>query len=87
MEINYEEYDIEKSAEHQEEYCKERQFPLFAPYQGRCFSCHNNIYKPIQKQRFYLGTQKQFYISGITTETASKTLITGCPHCGRSFCD
>lgn len=43
--------------------------PLFAPEDGFCWSCHQQIY------------------TRISLERAGSDLITGCPHCSRSYVD
>ena len=53
----------------QKSYCKTKGLPHFAPTNGICWNCRNNIFKKIS-----------FY-------QAATTLITGCPHCHRSYCD
>ena len=37
-------YDISKAAKAQEKYCTEKGYPHFAPHNGKCFSCGQNIY-------------------------------------------
>ena len=64
--------------EAQEKYCKSKDIPHFAPESGICFRCGKNIYEPYERD----GN-----IEGIDVETAGKFLITGCPHCIKSFCD
>lgn len=76
-------YDIPKSIEAQKKYCEEKKAPHFAPQSGRCWSCNQNIYAPIEKPAWNGGTRT----SGITVEKAGSGLITGCPHCNRSYCD
>ncbi len=73
-------YDIPKSIEAQKKYCEDNKAPHFAPQNGRCWSCGNNIYAP--KERQNCGTP-----SGITVEKAGSELVTGCPHCYRTYCD
>jgi len=63
------EAQIRKKIEAQRLYCQERMLPHFAPPDGKCWSCGNDIYLTI------------------TLETASNSLITGCPHCHKSYCD
>lgn len=62
----------------QKMFCKVNDMPHFAPINGRCYRCGKNIYEPYEKKG-------ETY--GIDAETAGKFLITGCPHCNRSFCD
>jgi hypothetical protein len=74
-------YDISKAAKAQEKYCTEKGYPHFAPRNGKCFSCGQNIYS--EKGRTRSGEEWQ----GISVERASKKLITGCPFCNRTYCD
>lgn len=54
--------------------CKAKGYPHFAPEDGRCFRCGKNIYQ-------------NYDHSGVSLERAGRELITGCPHCNRSYCD
>lgn len=68
----------------QAQYCKDRQVPHFAPQNGRCWSCNQDIYSTARRKwngRFE-GESK-----GISVEKAGRELVTGCPHCYRSYCD
>lgn len=76
------EFNIQDSIKRQKEYCDAKGVPHFAPYDGRCHKCGGQIYS--QKER-YAGGRK--YFTGINTEKAGTTLVTGCPHCNYSFCD
>jgi hypothetical protein len=78
------EYNIDKSVNAQKEYVKETQSPHFAPTSGRCWSCSKNIYKEYSHINLY--TQSE-YSTGIDVEQAGRALVTGCPHCNRSYCD
>ena len=71
-------FDHSKSVEAQREFCKEKGYPHFAPSNGICYNCRKDIYTQIDH-----GTFK----SGLSYERASSELITGCPHCHRSYCD
>lgn len=71
-------YDTIEAVKAQKKYCEERGFPHFAPLNGKCYSCNRDIYQPMQKGKFQ---------SGVTVEAAGNNLITGCPHCNRSYCD
>lgn len=73
------EFNILKAREAQEKYCIEHKVPHFAPMDGICYKCHRNIYEEIEQP---YGAK-----TGISVEKASKGLITGCPHCNRSYCD
>ena len=63
----------------QKDYCKENKEPHFAPENGICWKCNRNIY-----QNYDRGN---VITDGVTLESASKHLITDCPHCHRSYCD
>lgn len=71
-------YDIRKSCEAQAKYLRDTGTPDFPPANGRCWRCGKNIYEQIDH-----GTYK----SGISVEEASTRLVTGCPHCHRSYVD
>ena len=71
-------FNTAKAIEAQRKYCKEKGYPHFAPYDGRCYSCNKDIYSEIDH-----GTYK----TGISVESAGSELIIGCPHCNRSYCD
>ena len=45
----------------------------FAPSDGKCYRCNNNIYENTSTT------------SGYSVERASREMITGCPHCHYSF--
>jgi len=74
------EYDVVKARDAQSKLIKEKEFPYFPPSTGVCYSCGKNIYEAIKSPHGY-------YSTGITVESAGKGLITGCPHCHRSYCD
>ena len=63
----------------QKKYCDKSGAPHFAPSSGRCFNCNRNIYDD------YVINGRDS--KGITLESAEKELVTGCPHCNRSYCD
>lgn len=64
-------FDIAKAIEAQKIYSFARALPVFAPSDGKCWKCNKNIYSE----------------GGVSVEKASTELITGCPHCHRSFVD
>jgi len=72
-------FDIAKSCEAQTKLCVEKDYPHFAPMDGRCYACHRNIYAEIDNGNGYK--------SGHSFEKASTGLITGCPHCHTSYCE
>lgn len=61
--------------EAQAKYCKDQQAPHFAPEDGFCWSCGNQIYADAGRSH------------GRDISYASTELVTGCPHCHRSYCD
>lgn len=69
-----------KSVKAQEEFCKEKGVPCFAPYDGLCFRCGSDIYNDIEYPNGYV-------LKGISFEHASHSMVTGCPFCHFSFCD
>lgn len=71
-------YDINKSIIAQQKYCEDNNLPHFAPDNGYCWFCNRNIYTKCE----YVG-----HNTGISTMSAKNHLVTGCPHCNRSFCD
>jgi hypothetical protein len=82
-------YDVSQAAKAQGEYCQVKGYPHFAPSSGVCWKCHQNIYKPIEHDQRDWQTHEITgkYITGISVEKASTELVTGCPHCNRSYCD
>ncbi len=73
-------YNTDLALKAQAKLCEERGIPNFAPgLDGKCYRCNRDIYRPVDH-----GNGR---ITGITVETASKTLVTGCPHCNYSFVD
>lgn len=61
--------------EAQKKYAQKNKTLWFAPSNGICFSCGKNIFHSTQ------------WSQGITLEMATNEIITGCPHCFRTFCD
>lgn len=78
-------YDIQQSIKAQEKYCEEHEAPHFAPKTGRCWSCNQNIYAP--GHHVWKGKSDGRESAGISVEKAGRELVTGCPHCHRSYCD
>lgn len=76
-------YDIQKATEAQKEFAISKYAPFFPPLSGLCWSCSENIYLP--KEVYRKG--KVVGYSGITVKRAGEKLITGCPHCNKSFVD
>ena len=73
-------FDPEKAHNAQEAYCREKMYPDFAPSNGKCWKCGQNIYLPGKNRNGYQSL-------GISVERAGRELITGCPHCNWSFCE
>ncbi len=94
---NTETFNTQKAIEVQENYCKENSVPHFAPRSGRCYTCSENIYEQLHgyserlkggRYRFVrTSSDGKGWVSGISVEKATVGLITGCPHCSRSYCD
>jgi len=82
-------FNASEAIKAQGEYCKENDVPYFAPGNGRCYKCHQNIYEPIIHERkdYKTGEVVASHTTGISVEEAGSELITGCPHCNRSYCD
>ncbi|OKP91887.1 hypothetical protein A3844_01880 [Paenibacillus helianthi] len=78
-------YDVQESIKAQEIYCEENKAPHFAPKTGRCWSCNQNIYAP--GHHVWKGKSDGRESAGISVEKAGRELVTGCPHCFRSYCD
>jgi DNA-directed RNA polymerase subunit RPC12/RpoP len=75
-------FDPKESALAQTKLCNDEKIPHFAPRDGRCYDCGQNIYKEIKHER---GAYK--WVTGISVESAGKSHITSCPHCSHSYCD
>ena len=75
-------YNVTQALIAQENYCETKGCPHFAPYDGVCFSCHRQIYAPIEHEY-----RSQKWKSGYSVEYASSHLVTGCPHCSSSYVD
>ena len=71
------EFNNEKAGDAQKKFQKENGFPDFAPRDGYCWSCKKDIYSEIDHGK---------YKTGKSVEEASSQLITGCPHCNRTYC-
>ena len=71
-------FNVNKAAQAQKELQASKNYPDFAPISGKCWSCGKNIYEQIDHGK---------YKTGISVEKASTELVTGCPHCNRSYCD
>lgn len=73
-----ENFNVREACEAQSKLCNAKSYPDFAPSDGVCYACNKNIYKEIDH-----GSYK----TGVSVERATNELITGCPHCHRSYCD
>ncbi|HEX3026393.1 MAG TPA: hypothetical protein VHR42_04095 [Clostridia bacterium] len=88
------EFNVSKAISAQADYCNRTDAPDFAPLNGRCWKCHRNIYEQVgwkiengRRIQVPLDSPELQHITGIDVEKAGKTLVTGCPHCNRSYCD
>lgn len=92
------EFNTSKAITAQKKYCEEHGAPHFAPHDGICFVCNQNIYENLHGYSERMkGGRYQFIhtnpdsekgrYSGVSVEKASQELITGCSHCHRSYCD
>ncbi|WP_411955120.1 hypothetical protein ACKXGF_04990 [Alkalibacillus sp. S2W] len=80
-------FDVVEASNAQKHYCNENNAPHFAPQSGRCWNCGSNIYEAKQKVMAKGTEYEREVTTGITVEEASNSLVTGCPHCNRSYCD
>lgn len=67
--------EIKQACADQAALCKEMGYPNFAPLDGRCYRCYNNVYQDIERD------------GRIVKGYSGKEHVTGCPHCHRSYCD
>lgn len=80
-------FDPQESARLQKQYCENTGAPHFAPNSGVCWKCNKNIYEELPKVYHNLDGSTKTIMCGISTEEAENQLVTGCPHCNRSYCD
>lgn len=91
-------FDHARAHAAQKAYCAEKRFPLFAGGGGRCSSCRRNVYDRQTTSHHQRSAvmedgglvdigEATEHVTGISVEEAGRTLVTGCPHCHRSFCD
>ena len=86
------EFNIGASIKAQSEYCEREGAPHFAPRDGNCWNCRSNIYEP-RHWKFEMGRgiraskEAATLTTGIPLDKAASRLVTGCPHCNRSYCD
>ena len=76
-------FDRRKASEAQEKYCETNGCPYFAPSDGWCWACGRNIYDKVE----HTMSNGETYYTGVTIAGAGSFLITGCPHCKRTYCD
>ena len=76
-------FNIAVAADAQARYCVEARSPLFAPGKGTCWNCGKNIYKAHR----HVTRDGREYTTGYAVQEAEGRLITGCPHCHKSFVD
>lgn len=86
------EFNVMKAADAQKEYQKRTGSPDFPPRFGSCWSCRRNIYELYYWKREggmnIKGSESDHtHKTGISVEEAGERLVTGCPHCNRSYCD
>jgi len=90
--------EISECAKSQSDYQNKNGYPDFAPHSGICWNCNKNIYQNVGYKDnpdapYSRGTECNIdgemvdRVYGISLERASTELITGCPHCNRSYCD
>ena len=79
-------YDSEKANSNQVKLCKEKGYPHFAPSRN-CWNCKRDIFQPWTRMMKNWEGKEVEVTTGIKTEEASSSHITGCPHCNRSYCD
>ena len=102
MEQKTSDFDVEKSISAQAEYCEKTSAPHFAPKSGICWCCGKNIYALVGRKNGSMATwigktgrrnvpscliEEADYVTGISPKEASERLVTGCPHCNKSYCD
>lgn len=80
-------FNVIESVKAQAEYCNETGAPLFAPKTGNCWNCNKNIYEELPKEYHQYDGSTKTIMRGISVNEAKTQLVTGCPHCNRSYCD
>lgn len=90
-------YDIPQAVAAQRHYCREKGLPNFVGG-GGCLTCKRNVFA-LQKTRHHQTSEvdergglhpfgpETEHETGISVEEAGATLVTGCPHCHRTFCE
>lgn len=79
--MNENTFNVIEAVKAQKVYCDESGAPHFAPSNGVCWNCNKNIYQE------YPSKYNPNITCGISAEKAKTQLVTGCPHCNRSYCD
>lgn len=64
--------EIDSAIKIQKDLCTNENLPLFVPRDGRCFKCHRIVFIAYPDNK---------------TKSNPHELVTGCPHCGQTFCD
>ena len=75
-------YNVAEAIAAQKAYCEKTGAPRFAPYDGVCYSCHQQIYAGEIVKAGHIR-----YHSGYSVEYAASHLVTGCPYCYASYVD
>lgn len=70
---------LQECKDNQVKLWEEKKLPDFAPRSGKCYKCNRDIY-----QNYIIGTH---WSPRLSNGHDGKELVTGCPHCHRSFCD
>ena len=68
--------ELDQCKADQKTLCREKGHPHFAPLSGVCYACGKSVY-----QNYELES------GSVSNGLDGKALVTGCPHCHRSFCD
>ena len=63
--------EIKLAIDRQKHLCETQNLPHFAPSDGKCYDCGNNIYQDMPNSQGYTGL----------------SFVTGCPHCHYSYCE
>jgi len=79
-------YNKVKAIAAQKKFIKENGGPYFAPRGGVCWKCKRNIYEPFTRTVIDPFGKEKEITTGISVEEAGSRLVTGCPHCHRSYC-
>ena len=80
-------YNVDEAIKAQKEFCEKRHQPNLTPSRGKCYRCNRNIYELWEREVQGWGGVKELVMSGVSVEKAGSDFVTGCPHCGYSFCN